>query len=453
MRLHQASHRGGRVGFGLLVIAIQLALALAFLGYLLWHEGVRPPLIDRGFTVKVEFADAAGLSSDSHAQATVAGVPEGQVEDVQYKDGLAVATLRLDGDAEGLVHQGATAQIVSRSALQDLLVDVQPGPADAPALHDGDLIGPARTSSTVGPDRLVGVLDADTRAQVQVLLGQLAAGLKGRSPQLRTDLSDLASVVDSTGRVTGALAERRELLARLTRDLDTIFGTLGDRDQQLAGAVDAGQRTVSVTAARDRELASAMRQLPGTLTQAGAALNSVDTLSKPLEPALTELRPFANRMPGALRRLRRFLPSGSRLIDDFDTLTRSGNGPVKDIAASLRELGPAAVGLRPPTDELLPSLQAIDRNKAGIGEVGDRFSGVFSTNDANGPILRGLGFFEPLNPADLGFASGDQQMAELEAAKALTQVCLASNPVACLVRYLVPGLPGTVVPAGKGAVP
>jgi phospholipid/cholesterol/gamma-HCH transport system substrate-binding protein len=451
--MHPVNRPLDRYRWRLGVIAIQLAVALAFLGYLLWSEGVRPPLIDQGFTVKVEFADAAGLSSDSHAQATVAGVPEGKVEDVHYENGLAVATLRLDGDAEGHVHEGATAQIVSRSALQDLLVDVQPGPAGAPALHDGDVIPPSRTSSTVGPDRLVGVLDADTRAQVQVLVGQLAAGLKGRSPELRGDLSDLASMVDSTSRVTGALATRRELLARLTRDLDSIFGTLGDRDQQLAGAIDAGQRTVSVTASRDRELASAMRELPATLTQAGAALNSVDALSKPLEPALSGLRPFARRMPAALQRLRRFLPSGSRLLDDFDTLTTEGNGPLRDVAGSLRELGPAATGLHSPTLKALPSLQAINRNKNGIGEVGDRFSGVFSTNDSNGPILRGLGFFEPINPADLGLPAGDQQAAQADAAKALTQVCLGSNPLACLVRYLVPGLPGTVVPKGMGALP
>src|SRR5206468_12536465 len=100
----------------------------------------------------------------------------------------------------------------SRSALQDLLVDVQPGPTSAPAMGDGDVIPPSRTSSTVGADRLVGVLDADTRAQVQVLVGQLAAGLKGRSPQLRADLAQLGALVDSTSRVTGELAERRQLL-------------------------------------------------------------------------------------------------------------------------------------------------------------------------------------------------------------------------------------------------
>jgi hypothetical protein len=134
-------------------------------------------------------------------------------------------------------------------------------------------------------------------------------------------------------------------------------------------------------------------------------------------------------------------------------LATKGNSPLKDVAGSLRQLGPAATGLRSPAQKLFPSLQAIDRNKNGIGEVGDRFSGVFSTNDSNGPILRGLGFFEPINPADLGFSSGDQQTAKADAAKALTQACLGSNALACLVRYLVPGLPGTVVPKGMGALP
>src|SRR5439155_20277152 len=150
-------------------------------------------------------------------------------------------------------------------------------------------------------------------------------------------------------------------------------------------------------------------------------------------------------------------PSGSRLLDDFDNLSTKGDGPVRDVAGALRELGPAASGLRSPTLKALPSLQAIDRNKNGIGEVGDRFSGVFSTNDANGPILRGLGFFEPFNPEDLGFPAGAQgtalQADKLAAIRALTQVCLGSNPLACLVRYHMPGLPDTVVPRGRGALP
>jgi hypothetical protein len=103
---------------------------------------------------------------------------------------------------------------------------------------------------------------------------------------------------------------------------------------------------------------------------------------------------------------------------------------------------------------LLPILRDVDRDRSGIGELGDNFSGVFSTNDANGPILRGLGFFERFNPADFGFpanARGAQlARARTESVLALMRVCLHINPVACLVRYLIPGLPGAVVPARRG---
>ena len=83
----------------------------------------------------------------------------------------------------------------------------------------------------------------------------------------------------------------------------------------------------------------------------------------------------------------------------------------------------------------------------GIGQLGERFSGVLSTDDANGPVLRGLGTFEPFNPADFGApgATGARKAAlASQAATALTLSCTRGSLVACLARYLVPGLPGSV---------
>lgn len=69
----------------------------------------------------------------------------------------------------------------------------------------------------------------------------------------------------------------------------------------------------------------------------------------------------------------------------------------------LERLGPATAAARRPAEDLGTIVDAVDANKEGIGILGDRFSGVLSTNDANGPILRGLGLLEPFNPEDLGF--------------------------------------------------
>jgi hypothetical protein len=103
--------------------------------------------------------------------------------------------------------------------------------------------------------------------------------------------------------------------------------------------------------------------------------------------------------------------------------------------------------VRDPVARAKPIVDAVNERKEGVGLLGERFSGVLSTNDANGPILRGLGTFEPFNPADVGFpgATGAQRAAlAAKAVTALTNECLTDNQLACLVRYLVPGLPGAV---------
>jgi phospholipid/cholesterol/gamma-HCH transport system substrate-binding protein len=315
-------------------------------------------------------------------------------------------------------------------------------------LADGTTIPPAKTSSTVGTDRVVSLLDADTRAQLQVLLPQLAKGLDGRASDLRADLDELGRVVDSSRLVAGALAERRHELVRFVDSLDTVVSRLAERRSQLGDAVDAAQETLAVSAGRDGELDRVMAELPPTLDQVNGALDAVNALSRPLVPALEQLRPVAERLPGALDATRDLLPHASQLVDDLDDLSARGAAPVSHLRSLLEDLGPTSDAIKGSVSDLDPIVAAVDKNKDGIGLLGDRFSGVFSTNDANGPILRGLGFFEPFNPEDLGFSSGasgaELQRAKLDSVAALTKVCLKENPVACLVRYLVPGLPGFV---------
>jgi ABC-type transporter Mla subunit MlaD len=379
----------------------------------------------------------------------------GRVSSVTYEDGVAVAKLDLDGSARGKIHDDATARIIPRSALQDLMVDITAGTPGSASLPEGTRLAAAGDSTTVGADKVLDVLDADTRSQVQILLDQLAQGLHGRSSAFRGDLAELGRVVDSTTAVTSALADRRAQLSRFVGDLNQIGTSLAQRQSSLTDSIDVAQRTVAVTANRDTQLADTMRQLPPTLDNVGRALNAVHDLGVPLTPALERLQPLARKLPGTLASLRRFTPAGNQLISDVQDLASRGRAPLAHVKAALDQLQPAAVGLKPPVLKALPVIQAIDKNKEGIGQLGDRFSGVFSTNDANGPILRGLGFFEDLDPTDLGFSASTRGTAQAKtaAAQALTDVCLKENALACLVRYLVPGLAGAVAPTTPAVDP
>ncbi|UJA21049.1 MCE family protein [Thermoleophilia bacterium SCSIO 60948] len=441
--------RGPQPRFGRRAIALQALLALGFVVWMLAREGVDPPFFgpDR-IELRAEFPDAAGLAGDADAPVTVAGVEAGAVTDVEVEAGRAMATLRIDAEAARTLGPDARARVVPRSALQDLTVDLDPGSGGG-GLDDGDEIPASRTSTTVGSDRLMSILDADTRAQVGVLLGELRVGLDGRAGELRDSLAELAELTDSADLLAARLDRRRALLARFVDEVDALAGELGSHDRALTGAIEFADRTLAVTAVNDEAIASTLAELPPTMDAARGALGEVESLSEPLAPALADLRPLAARLPGTLTAVREFVPEGRGLIADVDDLAERGGAGIDAARRVLDRIGPVAEESRESIADAGSVVEAIDRNKEGIGVLGDRFSGVFSTNDANGPILRGLGFFEPVDPENLGFpddgSDASAEAARADAARALTRVCLEQNDTACLARYLVPSLPGSAV--------
>lgn len=456
------SHR--MVPLGRITIVVQGLLALAFVAYLLSNQGVRLPWNASTDTVEAVFSDAAGLNAGDEPTVLVAGVDVGKVSDVRYERGRAVVTLAIEDEhARGLLRSDARAQILPRSSLNDLEVDVDPGSAESP-LAEGERIPERRTESAVQLDEVIATLDSDTRAWAQVLLGELRTGLRGKTSELASALRELGRVTEPTADVSAALAQRRRLLARLIGDLDVIFRALGDRGIELAATIRTGRQTLDVTAARGAELSETFRALPDTLASLDRALRAVGQLSVPLDPALERLGPVAERLPGALGSLRRFVPTGRELVNDLGPLTADGREPARELRRLLGRLGPASGSLAPSVRNLQGFLQAIDDNKEGIAPLGENFSGVFSTNDPNGPILRGLGYFEAFRCENFGFsgemfpdcgpppgAAGSQAGAPagVEPAqlvlRALAEVChggdrVARNRAACLPIYYAPEL-------------
>ena len=389
----------------------------------------------------------------------VAGIVVGHVSDVSYTGGDAVATLSLDDSVRGHIHDDATAEIFPHSELNDLEVDVSPGSLSAPLLAPGGLIPASNDSSPVALDRVLGVLNSDTQAYLQILVDEASVGLRDRTGPLARAIGALGPTLNATDRVATAMDERHVLLSGMVGAFDRLFTTLGQRDVELGTAIRAGRATLQTVGAQDGALRQAMQELPAALDSTQTAFSSLQSLVAPLDTALDRLVPFSHRLPGALRSLRAIVPTGNAFLGQLSSLADTGVAPANALASTLRQLGPTARNLQPTVADLLPTLRAINTNKSGIGEIGSNFSGIFSTNDALGVRLRAFGFFEPVNLADLGFSSSASPAQtlrdKLDTVTALTRVCQKSNVLACLIRYLVPGLPGSVrtvaQPAGNPA--
>lgn len=431
---------------GLPVLTGQVVAALAVVAYLLGAQQVHVPWPggDDALRITVAFSDAGGLRADMRAPVLVSGVPSGRVEDVRYRDGRAVATLRLDAAARGVVKRDATATIEPRSALQDLTVDLDPGSPSAPPIRAGGRLTGAAAQGPVTLDRVLDVLDADTRAQVAIVLDQLAGATRRRPGALRRAIAELRPAMDGAQRVTDGLDRRRALLTRLVAAVDRLATAAGQQDTGLRRVLATGRRTADAVAGQDAALQAAITRLPATLGRVRAALTATDRLGDDLDPAVRALRPTADGLPAALQATRKAIPALTTLLADVDDLATQGAPAARRLRRMSGDLVPALKLLEQPSADVAPLVREVDARKAGIGELGENFSGVLSTNDAVGTVLRGLGSFEPIDPVNLGFAKGQRAQAAAAAARALTQVCRKDNQLACLVRYVVPGLPGAV---------
>lgn len=438
----------GRVPLGRLAIAVQVIAALIFAGYTLSKKSVRLPWVsgDR-YVVQVIFPDAKGLDPADNPAAAVAGTPEGQVTSVRYESGRAIATLSLDPSVRGKLFADATAELRPASALQNLLVNVDPGTPAAGPLPDGQPIPPDRTSSFVAIDELTGILDADTQAYVSILLQEADAGLHGRAGGLRGALAELGNLTDPATAVARALARRRQELTRLVGELDVIFTTLGRRGAELASAIDAGDRTLAVTAARRRELAALTRRLAPVLAEARRSLAALRALAGPLSPALARLAPAGAPLAQGLQRLRAILPQVSGLVGQLGALERRGREPLRLMVAGTAGISRRMRALEPVARQLTGLARLLDRYKGGAAQLADTFSGVFSPQDRGGPYgqVDVLGF-EPVKPENFGYPPGaastpaGRRALHARVATALEGLCRRGSLGACIARFNIPGL-------------
>jgi virulence factor Mce-like protein len=439
---------GSAPRLGRLAIVAQALAAIGFVLLLLSAEGVKLPFTGGGdWTLRAAFADAGGIHSGERTPVLVSGVPEGEVTSVDESGGVAYVTMRLNASARGIIRADASAAIVPRSALEDMTVEISPGSDGAPQARPGTLIAVSHTAPTTTLDQVLSVLDADTRTQLAIMIDGLASGLRGHGGTLRAAVDQLHALLDPALEVTDALARRRTLLAELVRALAQIGSAAQSRDVQLAQALGSAARTLDVTAARQSDIAASVTQLPSTLSSLDAALTGVRTLATPLVPALSELRTTAGALPDALAGVRAVAPAVGRLLTAAGTFAREDGAPLRNAASAFGGLADTARLLTPAIAKVEPIVSSVNTDRDGIALLGERFSGVLSTDDANGPILRGLGSFESFNPADFGEpdATGASETAlAAQAATALVDTCLHGGLVACLVRYLVPGLPGAV---------
>jgi phospholipid/cholesterol/gamma-HCH transport system substrate-binding protein len=387
-----------------IAVIVLVLLALLVGAFILSHQrfylpGWVPVVGSDFFKLKGEFQTAQSVMPGQGQTVDIAGVPVGDVKSVDLKDGRAIVTMTIQKKYSDEIYRNAFMLLRPKTGLNDMIVELTPGTSAAGKVPDGYTVPIRNTLPNVNLEEFFSIFDRDTRDYLKLLLAGGGQGLRGRARGLSAVLRRFEPTNRDILRVTGQVAQRRKNLARVIHSFQLLATELGKHDKQLAEWVDSSSAVFRSFANQDANLRETVRLLPSALASTNKALVSANNVARDLGPAATELLPGARAFPSSLRASRPFF--------------RETLGPVKnqirpfarDVQPTIKTLRPANRDLAALTPDLRKTFEVLNvflnewaYNPPGPAE-GFLFytiwgahigASVFSSQDANGPIRRGL---------------------------------------------------------------
>ncbi|MGI5403733.1 MCE family protein [Streptomyces sp. CA-135486] len=247
----------------LLAFAAVTAVGVSYVGAR--YTGLADLLLDRGYTVRAEFAESGGIFPG--AEVTYRGVPVGRVGELRLGggDGVSVA---LDIEDGAQIPADTLAVVANRSAVGEQYVDLQPRGSNGPYLKDGSVIarGATRvplptTDLVLSLDRLVNSVGKD---DLRITVDELGKAFAGTGPHL-------SRLVDSGNNLVESASASLPQTVSLIEDSRTVLKTQVDK----GSAIKSFSRDLASLTAQLKSSDTDLRRLIGSSTPAAQEVNSL----------------------------------------------------------------------------------------------------------------------------------------------------------------------------------
>jgi phospholipid/cholesterol/gamma-HCH transport system substrate-binding protein len=387
-----------------IAIIVLVVLAMLVGGYILTNQrfylpGWVPVVGSDFYELKGEFQTAQSVMPGQGQTVDIAGVPVGDVKSVDLKKGRAVITMTVEKKYAKLIKKDAFMLLRPKTGLNDMIVELTPGSRGAENAPDGYTVPIRNTLPNVNLDQFFAVFDRDTRDYLQLLLSGGGKGLKGQGRGLSAVLRRFDPMNRDILAITKEVGKRRKNLARLIHSFQLLATELGKHDKELAEWVDSSSAVFRSFANQDANLRKTVALLPGALSATNKALVSADQVARDLGPATRDLLPGAKALAGGQRASQAFFRQS---LDPVKSQLRPF---ARDVQPTIKTLRPANRDLAAVTPDLRKTFKVLNTflnewayNPPGPAEgfffytvwgahVG---ASVFNSQDAHGPIRRGL---------------------------------------------------------------
>ena len=331
------------VVFALSCFGIVLYLWLSFGGVL--------PLQAKGYRFSADFKEAILLAQN--ADVRISGVPVGTVVRAREHPGVTRLTMEIDAKYAP-IPRDTHAILRRKTALGEAYVELSPGNPRSGELADGGQLPSRQVKSTVELDELVRDFDETTRTAMKRFVTGLAVGLSGRGQDVNDSVGNLDPLAGDSSQVLDSLDRQRAAVRQLVGDTGVVFRALGRRQGELSGIVRAGDRILSTTARRNRELAETVEILPTTLRELRPTFRQIESFSNEARPVVRALRPAGRSLGEALVSSRALAPDLRGLFSDLDRVIAVSPRAVPALTRIVRGSHPLVGTLAFALRDLLP---------------------------------------------------------------------------------------------------
>ncbi len=382
-------------GFALSCFGILLFLWITF--------GGPTPFKAKPYEIKVPFNEATQLAQQSDVR--ISGVSVGKVQTIEESpDGQqAQATIDIE-DKYAPIPKGTRAILRTKTLLGETYVELTPGNADGPQLHDGGTLAKANVAESAQLDEIFRTFNPRTRAAFQEWMQEAAVAIAGRGQSFSNALAELEPFFSEFDKVFRTLDTQRVAVKQLFSNGAVALSALRGREGELANLIRNSNAVFRTTAARNRDIEALFRAFPTFEDEQRLTFNRLKAFALNSDPLFRQLVPAAKQLSPTLVAFSNLAPQAKGLFEGLETvIDRSSSGfPALrrflrgDFPVLLRALDPFLRNLNP----ILTGLGLYKREVTSLlGNVTAATNAVhINTQGEQVHILRALG---PLGPETL----------------------------------------------------
>jgi len=260
-----------------------------------------------GHKYTLVFQNAGQLVPDN--QVLIGGSPVGTVESIELSDD-DLAEVHVEVDQQ--LHEGTTAAIraTSLSGVANHYVSISPGPNSSPALDDGAELGLSSTTTPVDIDQLFNTFPPPVRRGLAQFIQGNSEIYAGQGNKANESYKYFGTALNRAGNFAGELNADERLLARFVQSSAKLTTAVADRGEALSSAIGHANTAFSSIASQNEAFDQTLRRLPPVMRQSNttfvnlrAALDDLEPLFETAKPATRNLAPFLAELRPVFQKL------------------------------------------------------------------------------------------------------------------------------------------------------